>query len=102
MKWPTLDSGEMRHQIAILGQVPASDDSGNTVVMAPLLMLIVSLWLVRLPFAYLLAGRWQDDAIWWAFPVSSITSMLMAIAYFRYGPWRRDRMAISTAQNAVR
>jgi Na+-driven multidrug efflux pump len=71
-------------------------------VIAPLLMLIVSLWLVRLPFAYLLAGRWQDDAIWWAFPVSSITSMLMAIAYFRYGPWRRDRMAISTAQNAAR
>jgi putative MATE family efflux protein len=69
-------------------------------VIAPLLMLIVSLWLIRLPFAYLLTDRLQDDAIWWAFPVSSISSMLMAIAYFRYGDWRRDRMAISTAQNA--
>jgi putative MATE family efflux protein len=68
-------------------------------VIAPLLMLIVSLWLIRLPFAYLLTERLQDDAIWWAFPVSSIISMLMAIAYFRYGDWRRDRMAISTAQN---
>ncbi len=69
-------------------------------VIAPLLMLIVSLWLIRLPFAYLLTDRLQDDAIWWAFPVSSISSMLMAIGYFRYGDWRRDRMAISTVQNA--
>ena len=36
MKWPTLDSGEMRHQITILGQVPATDISGSTVAMAPL------------------------------------------------------------------
>ena len=37
MKWPTLDSGEMRHQITILGQVPSSDISGSTVTMVPLL-----------------------------------------------------------------
>ena len=37
MKWPTLDSGEMRHQITILGQVPSSDISGSTATMAPLL-----------------------------------------------------------------
>jgi len=36
MKWPTLDSGEMRHQITILGQVPSSDVSGGTVAMVPL------------------------------------------------------------------
>ena len=69
-------------------------------VIAPLLMLIFSLWLIRVPFAYLLTDRLQDDAIWWAFPVSSIISMLMAIAYFRCGDWRRDRMALSTVQHA--
>ena len=37
MKWPTLDAGEMRHQITILGQVPSSDVSGSTVTMAPIL-----------------------------------------------------------------
>ena len=36
MKWPTLDSGEMRHQITILRQVPSVDVSGGTVAMAPL------------------------------------------------------------------
>jgi len=72
--------------------------TGN--VIPPLLILVASLWLIRLPFAYLLTDRWQDDAIWWAFPVSSIISMLMAIAYFRYGGWRRDRMAISAVRSA--
>jgi putative MATE family efflux protein len=72
--------------------------TGN--VIPPLLILVISLWLIRLPFAYLLTDRWQDDAIWWAFPVSSIISMLMAIAYFRYGRWRRDRMGISAVQSA--
>ena len=36
MKWPTLDSGEMRHQITILAQAPSSDVSGSTVAMVPL------------------------------------------------------------------
>ena len=66
-------------------------------VMMPLGMLVVSLWLVRLPFAYLLVDRWQDDAIWWAFPVSSITSMALAIAYFRFGAWHRDRIGVARA-----
>ncbi len=65
-------------------------------VMMPLAMLVVSLWLVRLPFAYLLVGRLRDDAIWWAFPVSSITSMTLAVAYFRFGAWHRDRIGIAT------
>ena len=36
MKWPTLDSGEMRHQITILGQASSTDVSGSTVAMVPL------------------------------------------------------------------
>ena len=69
--------------------------TGN--VMAPLAMLVIALWLIRLPFAYLLTDALADDAIWWAFPVSSIASMLLAIAYFRYGAWRRDRIGIAAA-----
>ncbi len=64
-------------------------------VMAPLAMLVIALWLVRLPFAYLLVDRLRDDAIWWAFPVSSITSMVLAILYFRYGAWHQDRIGVA-------
>ncbi len=70
-------------------------------VMVPLAMLIVALWLVRLPFAYLLEGRWHDDAIWWAFPVSSVTSMVLAVLYFRFGAWHRDRIGIAAVPAPV-
>ena len=70
-------------------------------VMAPLLMLVVSLWFVRLPFAYLLVDRWQADAIWWSFPVASVASMLMAVGYFRFGSWRGRRLPIVTADLAA-
>lgn len=69
-------------------------------VMAPLVMLFIALWLVRVPFAYLMIDRWQADAIWWSFPVASISSMLMATAYYRFGGWRRVRMGVATAHAA--
>jgi SPP1 family predicted phage head-tail adaptor len=37
MKWPTLDPGEMRHQVTILKQTASEDVSGKTVVMMPFL-----------------------------------------------------------------
>jgi putative MATE family efflux protein len=69
-------------------------------VMPPLIILVISLWLLRVPFAYAMQGRWQADAIWWSFPVSSTTSMLMAIAYYRFGGWRKARMGVATARSA--
>jgi len=69
MKWPALDPGEMRHQITILGQVPASDDSGNTVVMAPLLTCYAKIEVVK-GLDVILAGQETTQlfliaSIWW-------------------------------------
>jgi putative MATE family efflux protein len=58
----------------------------------PLVLLFISLWLVRIPFAYLLQDRWGQSAVWWSFPVSLLVSMLLAIGYYRYGGWRSMRM----------
>jgi len=66
-------------------------------VVAPLVMLVISLWLVRLPFAYWMLDRWHADAIWWSFPLGSVISMLMAIGYYRYGGWRHMRFGAATA-----
>jgi putative MATE family efflux protein len=67
-------------------------------VMPPLIMLVISLWLLRVPFAYSMQGHWQADAIWWSFPVSSMTSMLMSIAYYRFGGWRKMRLGLANAR----
>ncbi|WP_242106825.1 MATE family efflux transporter [Luteimonas aquatica] len=61
-------------------------------VLPPLLILAGALWGIRVPFALLLQPYLGADAIWWSFPVSSICSMLMALAYYKWGGWRQARM----------
>jgi Na+-driven multidrug efflux pump len=61
-------------------------------VIPPLLILAVSLWGIRVPFAELLQDRLGADAVWWSFPVSSFCAMLMSLAYYRWGGWRKARM----------
>jgi putative MATE family efflux protein len=69
-------------------------------VMAPLIMLTIALWVVRVPFAYAMLDRLQADAIWWSFPLASVISMLMSIGYYRFGGWRNVRMGVATARAA--
>jgi putative MATE family efflux protein len=61
-------------------------------VFAPLIILFISIWLVRLPFAGLLHDRFGADAIWWSFPLGSVISLVLAALYYRYGNWRKQRM----------
>ena len=61
-------------------------------VWAPMAILAFSMLLVRIPVAALLIPRFGADAIWWSFPVGSITSAALTTAYYRYGGWRRVRM----------
>lgn len=62
-------------------------------VLAPLAVLVVTLLLVRFPFALLLIPHWQVRAVWWSFPVSSALSATFAALYYRRGGWRRARLA---------
>jgi putative MATE family efflux protein len=61
-------------------------------VIPPLVILFIALWVVRIPFAYGFVERWGADAIWWSFPLGSLVSMLLSIAYYRFGNWRTARM----------
>jgi hypothetical protein len=68
--------------------------------MAPLIMLVISLWLVRVPFAYSMLDRWHADAIWWSFPIASLISVTMSSGYYRYGSWRKVRLGVADARPA--
>jgi len=70
-------------------------------VVPPLLMLTVSLWLVRLPFAYLLRERWGADAVWWSFPLGSVVTVLLASAYYRWGGWRKAHLLDDGADDSA-
>lgn len=69
-------------------------------VVTPVVVLFFALWIVRLPFAMLLLPSWGADAIWWSFPLASVVSASLAIAYYRFGGWRRARMLPAAATAA--
>jgi putative MATE family efflux protein len=61
-------------------------------VTPPLVILVISVLLVRTTFAYALTGPLGAEALWWSFPAGSISSLLLALAYYRYGRWRTMHM----------
>ena len=61
-------------------------------VWAPMGILVISMIMVRIPFAALLTPRFGADAIWWSFPLGTITSAALTGLYYKYGGWRRVRM----------
>ncbi|WP_266168726.1 MATE family efflux transporter [Dyella subtropica] len=61
-------------------------------VWPPLIILTISMWLIRPPFALSLMPSMGSDAIWWSFPLGSLAAMLMAMSYYRWGGWRKARM----------
>lgn len=65
-------------------------------VVVPLLILTVSLYPIRLGVIYALKPTLGADAIWISFPAAFIATMLMAIAYHRWGNWRGERIDAAT------
>ena len=61
-------------------------------VMAPLILLAISLLAVRVPLAEAFADRWGVYSVWWSFPVSSAFAALLAVLYYKYGGWRSAHM----------
>jgi putative MATE family efflux protein len=61
-------------------------------VIAPLLFLFVSLWVVRVPLSFWAADQYGPDGIWWSFALSALLSMVMTVAYYLHGGWKRARM----------
>ena len=61
-------------------------------VWPPLLILTVSMLVIRVPFAYFLIPHFGMEAIWWSFPLGTLTSSVLTALYYRYGNWRKVRM----------
>jgi putative MATE family efflux protein len=73
--------------VALFGVVRATG-----AVIAPLIVLTISMLVVRFPLAEFFLDRYHVDAIWWSFPISSVLSSILALLYYRYGGWRGARM----------
>jgi hypothetical protein len=41
------------------------------------------------------------DALWWSFPVSAVCAMVMSMAYYQWGNWRKAHMLAPHAEEVA-
>lgn len=74
----------------------------NGVVVAPLVILFLTLFGVRLGFYELAYPRLGADALWLSFPVGSGVGFLAAAALYLHGGWRKARLLIPPHEEECR
>lgn len=62
--------------------------AGDTLI--PMLITLLSLWLVRIPIAWFLAGKMgSEEGIWWSFPIGWGVGLLLSWGYYSTGNWKK-------------
>ena len=90
------------NRLALWGWIALSVSMGlfavmraNGAMLAPMLIFAATMWGLRVPFAVGLQPWLGMDAIWWCFPFGSISSALVAWAWYRWGGWRRGQLMLA-------
>lgn len=60
--------------------------AGDTLV--PMFVSLLSLWLIRIPVAYVFSRDIGPDGIWWAIPLAWFIGMAVSIVYYKTGRWK--------------
>jgi putative MATE family efflux protein len=65
----------------------------NGIVIAPLIMLFISMYPVRFGVVFG-TDQWLGvDALWWSYPAGMVATLLMATGLYLHGGWRRKGLA---------
>jgi putative MATE family efflux protein len=54
----------------------------------PMIFSLISLWIIRIPLAYMLSGRIGASGIWWAIPAGWLIGLMLSFFYYRTGRWK--------------
>ncbi|MDR2848046.1 MAG: MATE family efflux transporter [Bacteroidales bacterium] len=54
----------------------------------PMFTTLLSLWLIRIPFASVMSKYIGTDGIWWAIPIGWCLGSACAMGYYRLGRWK--------------
>lgn len=60
--------------------------AGDTLI--PMFITLISLWIVRVPFAYLFSKSIGETGIWWAIPTGWGVGMILSYIYYKTGRWK--------------
>ncbi len=61
--------------------------AGDTII--PMFITLFSLWIIRIPFAYILSDRFGEVGIWWAVPIAWMIGALFSFFYYLTGNWKK-------------
>jgi putative MATE family efflux protein len=60
--------------------------AGDTFI--PMFISIISLWIIRVPLAWLFSSRIGETGIWWSIPAGWITGLILYYIYYTTGNWK--------------
>ena len=61
--------------------------AGDTLM--PMFFTLFSLWIIRIPFAWLFSSRIGETGIWWAIPAGWAAGLILSFLYYLTGRWKR-------------
>ncbi len=54
----------------------------------PMIFSLISLWIIRIPFAWILSGKTGAVGIWWSIPAGWIIGLALSYMYYKMGRWK--------------
>jgi putative MATE family efflux protein len=60
--------------------------AGDTFV--PMFISLISLWVIRVPLAWIFSSRIGERGIWWAIPAGWIIGLILYYLYYKTGNWK--------------
>ena len=70
--------------------------AGDTLI--PMFISLLSLWLIRIPFAWFMSGKIGVTGIWWAIPAGWFVGLSLSYLYYKTGRWKR-KAVVRYAEN---
>jgi putative MATE family efflux protein len=74
--------------------------AGDTLI--PMFITLFSLWLIRIPAAFILSHYFGEIGIWWSIPIAWIIGTCGTYLYYKTGRWKKKVLInqVQTAKNA--
>jgi Na+-driven multidrug efflux pump len=66
----------------------------NGATIAPLIILAIAFYPVRIGFALVGPRFFGQDALWYSFPLGSLVALVLALFYFRSSHWRAQALIV--------
>jgi Na+-driven multidrug efflux pump len=69
--------------------------AGDTLI--PMFISLFSLWIIRVPSAFLLSEKMGETGIWWSIPMGWLVGLVLSYLYYLTGSWKRKSVVRKAA-----